>query len=33
MKFSCCGIDSVIGDIEEFPITIEFMNAMYDSWF
>lgn len=28
-----CGIDSVLGDNEGFPITAEFLKAMHDAWF
>ncbi|MEM6502959.1 MAG: cytoplasmic protein [Cyanobacteria bacterium P01_C01_bin.89] len=28
-----CGIDSVIGDRSEFPITLEFMQKMHQHWF
>ena len=28
-----CGIDSVLGDNEGFPMTEEFMEEMYEEWF
>lgn len=28
-----CGIDSVIGESSEYPITIEFLRRMKDYWF
>ena len=28
-----CGIDSVIGEYSEFPITIEFLSEMNKYWF
>lgn len=28
-----CGIDSVIGESSEYPITVEFLRSMKDYWF
>lgn len=28
-----CGIDSVIGDATGFPLTRDFLHAMYEYWF
>jgi len=28
-----CGIDSVIGNESQYPITVEFLTLMRDSWF
>lgn len=28
-----CGIDSVIGESSEYPITVEFLKRMKDYWF
>ena len=28
-----CGIDSVIGESSEYPITVEFLRRMKDYWF
>ena len=32
-KCPYCDIDSVIGDASSYPITKEFLNAMYKRWF
>jgi hypothetical protein len=28
-----CSVDSVIGSSSGYPITVEFLRAMYDRWF